>query len=71
MKVRALQPFDLGQGGGLRYPSVVGQTYDLPERRARQLVRIGAAELAEDNPVKAAAKKVAKKVASKKVQKAD
>jgi hypothetical protein len=71
MKVRALQPFDLGQGGGLRYPSVVGQTYDLPERRARQLVRIGAAELAEDNPVKAAAKKVVKKVASKKVQKAD
>lgn len=55
----------------MRYPSVVGQTYDLPERRARQLVRIGAAELAEDNPVKAAAKKVAKKVASKKVQKAD
>lgn len=55
----------------MRYPSVVGQTYDLPERRARQLVRIGAAELAEDNPVKAAAKKVVKKVASKKVQKAD
>ena len=71
MKVRALQPFDLGQGGGLRYPSVVGQTYDLPERRAEQLVRIGAAELVAESVVKAAAKKVAKKVTRKRSPKDD
>jgi len=63
MKIISLQPFDLGKGGGLRYPSRVGQVYDLPEGRARKLIGIGAAEMAE--PVKEPAKKSAKKSAKK------
>jgi hypothetical protein len=60
MLVKALVPFDLGQGGGLRYPSRVGQTYDLPEQRARKLIAIAAAELAElAEPKKNVAKKKA------------
>jgi hypothetical protein len=56
LKVKALAKFDLGQGGGLRYPSVVGSEYDLPIGRANQLISIGAAEL-----VAAPKKKPAKK----------
>lgn len=59
MKVKALARFDLGKGGGLRYPSVVGKEYDLPESRAEFLVSIGAAELVK--APKKAAKKAAKK----------
>ncbi len=60
MKIKALVKFDLGQGGGLRYPSVIGKEYDLPESRAEFLVGIGAAELIK------APKKAAKKAPPKK-----
>ena len=66
MLVKALVPFDLGQGGGLRYPSRVGQTYDLPEQRARKLIAINAAELAEPEKKVAKKKATSKKAASKK-----
>jgi hypothetical protein len=69
MLVKALAPFDLGKGGGLRHPSVVGKVYDLPDSRARKLIALGAAELAE--PEKKVAKKTANKVAKKAGKKAD
>lgn len=65
IKVKALKPFDLGQGGGLKYPSRIGQVYELPESRARKLVALGAAELVE------APKKVAKKAAKRSAKKAE
>ena len=69
MKVKALKPFDLGKGGGLKYPSRVGEVYELPESRARKLVALGAAELVE--APKKAAKKAAKKVSKRAAKKAE
>lgn len=62
MKVKALEVFRLD--GAWKNRAQIGQVYDLPERRANQLMRIGAAE-AVDTAVKKKKSSKKKKVAKR------